>query len=202
MPNWCENHLTIEAEPHVITALLAKAKSKSSPDSEKEVPFSYLPFFQEKIDACEDFEKQWYDFMLANVGCKWFPEIDPELVSIEPAYIGVSFDSPWSPPVEGTRVIAEWLRAQGFAFQIELTYQESGCAFCGVFTADQHGDEDQCGDYQELDAEELRNGKEEDYAGECERYGISFAELQARATEDMEYIVLCPDFYRPHANDF
>jgi hypothetical protein len=199
MPNWCSNYLTITAEPPVITALLAKAKGKASPHSDQERQFSYLPFLQEKIDACEDFAAQWYGFMLANVGCKWFPDIDPDALCVEDGRVSVPFSSPWSPPVEGTRAIAEWMRGQGFAFRLQLTYEESGCAFCGVFTADEDGEEDLCGEYVEPDAAELRQGKAEDYADLCKSFGISFAHLQAQATEDMEYVTLCPDFYREHA---
>ena len=45
----------------------------------------------------------------------------------------------------------------------------------------------------------LRQGKAEEYAGVCKTFGISFAELQAQATEDREYVTLCPEFYREHA---
>ena len=199
MPNWCSNYLEITAEPPVIAALLAKAKGKSSPECDVIREFSYLPFFQEQIDACEDFESQWYEFMLGKVGCKWFPVIEPDAVCVSENRIGISFESPWSPPVSGTSVIADWLRKQGFIFQFQLTYEESGCAFCGVFTADQDGEEDQCGEYAELDADMLREGKEEDYEDVCQSFDISFADLQARATEDTEYVTLCPDFYRDHA---
>ena len=199
MPNWCSNYLTVTAGPPVITTLLAKAKGKASPHHDQVRQFSYLPFLQEKIDACQDFETQWYGFMLANVGCKWFPDVHPDAVHVENGRVSVAFDSPWSPPVEGTRAIAAWMRGQGFAFRLQLAYEEPGCAFCGVFTADQDGEEDRCGEYLELDAAELRQGKAEEYAGVCQAFGISFAELQAQATEDREYVTLCPEFYREHA---
>ena len=93
------------------------------------------------------------------------------------------------------RVEATWFRSE----KSPPLVLRSGCAFCGVFTADQDGEEDLCGEYPELDAAELRQGKAEDYADVCKAFGISFAELQAQATEDRVYVTLCPEFYREHA---
>ncbi len=152
MPNWCYNTLTIAAEPHVITALRAKAQGKPSPDSEETVPFSYLPFVQEQLDACPDFAVHWYEWMLEHVGCKGFPEIDPACLDVETDVLSMSFESPWGPPLEGTRAIAAWLRAQGGAFSLTLTYEEPNGAFCGVFTMDEEREEDLCGEYAELES--------------------------------------------------
>ncbi len=200
MPNWCDNYLVIEAEPHVITALLAKAKGKCSPHSDVVREFSYLPFLQEQIDACENFEAQWYEFMLGKLGCKWFPDVGADAVFIEGGRMSVSFDSPWSPPIDGTRLIAEWLRAQGFIFQLRHSYEESGCAFCGMFTADQDDEEDQCGEYAELDGDMLRadDADAEEYTGVCTSFGITFEALKERASGGMDYVILCPDFYQPY----
>lgn len=97
-------------------------------------------------------------------------------------------------------MIAEWMRAEGFTFQLQLTYEEPGCAFCGVFTADENSEEDRNGDFVELDAAEIRQGKAEDYAEVCQTFGISFADLQAKATGDIECVTLCPNFYREHSH--
>jgi len=198
MPNWCDNYLEITAEPRVISALLAKAKGKRSPYDDTVCDFSYLPFLQEQIDACENYEANWYGFNLAKLGCKWFPEIVPYAIDITADRVTAAFQSPWGPPIAGTSAIADWLRSQDFAFTLTLSYHESGCAFCGVFTADQDGEDDLCGEYLELDAEELRAGNAEDYAAVCKSFGISFPDLQARATDDVDYVTLCPDFYQPY----
>jgi len=198
MPNWCDNFLEITAEPQVITALLAKAKGKRAPHDDAVREFSYLPFLQEQIDACENYDAKWYEFNLSKLGCKWFPDIAPDAVAVTAGRMTATFTSPWSPPIEGTTAIADWLRGQGGAFKITLSYVEPGCAFCGVFTADQDNEDDRCGEYCELDAKELRAAKAEDYAAVCKTFGIRFADLQARATEDVEYVTLCPDFYQPY----
>jgi hypothetical protein len=201
MPNWCDNYLVIEAEPHVIEALLAKAKGKPSRNSDVEREFSYLPFLQQEIDACENYEASWYEFNIGRLGCKWFPDIGPDAVFVEGGRMSVSFDSPWSPPVEGTRLVAEWLREQGFSFQLRHSYEEGGNSFCGVFTADEDGEQDQCGDYVELDAVDLRadDAKAEDYAGICQSFGMTFEALKERAKGEMDYVILCPDYYQPYA---
>jgi hypothetical protein len=200
MPNWCHNYLEITAEPRVITALLAKAKGKSSPHADEVREFSYLPFLQEHIDACEDYKANWYEFNISKLGCKWFPDIESDAIRIAEGRLTMAFPSPWSPPAAGTSLIAGWLRSQGFAFQLKHAFVESGMAFCGVFTADEHGQEYHCGDYVELDAEDLRTGKQEDYTAICQDFDISFPDLQARATEDRQYVTLCPDYFKPYLN--
>lgn len=195
MPNWCDNYLAISAEPQVIQALLEKATAKASPNCDVIRKFSYLPFVQDVIDNCENYSERWYEVNIASLGCKWFPVIEADMVNISETEITISFDSAWSPPLEGTRAIGDWLRAQGFHFTLILTYEEPSNAFCGVYTADQHGELDQHGDYIEVEAEELRQGKAEDYAGLCQSFGISFEALQARAEEGVEYVTLAPTFY-------
>ncbi|AUI65855.1 MULTISPECIES: hypothetical protein [Glaesserella] len=79
--------------------------------------------------------KDWYDWSIANWGCKWNVHPDNCQVVFEEDSIYCLFDTPWGPP-------DRWFGALCAAFpeiEFTLSFFESGMWFAGEFVADMDG---------------------------------------------------------------
>jgi hypothetical protein len=68
----------------------------------------------------------WYDWSVANWGCKW-GDCDTEVQRTGPGRTDVSFETPWGLPIQGLNIIAERFPRLTFT----LRYWEGGMAFKG-----------------------------------------------------------------------
>lgn len=123
MPNWCENHLYIEATESEILNILAAKEGllnymRPQPDQpEGEWGDSSLP--------------AWYTWRVKNWGTKW--DIEPEIVTEHTTALTLHFDSAWAPPIEAIR---HWESQDSENRSFNLRYIEWGMAFCGEEDSD------------------------------------------------------------------
>ena len=69
----------------------------------------------------------WYDWRIANWGCKWDIGEDVQVISLEETAIHIGFDTPWSPPVGVMQKLCERFPD----IELSLSYAETGCWFAG-----------------------------------------------------------------------
>jgi len=116
MPNWCSGRATINGPAPVIAEI---TNILNDPDGDLLNWMVPQPNFEKDSD--------WYDWNIANWGCKWpisdiYFENQAEEDSIE-----FSFCSAWAPPVDAFRT---WAELDG-RVQFNLEYWEPGVGFVG-----------------------------------------------------------------------
>lgn len=137
MPNWCENRLEIKFDAYMEYISFVK---KVFTDSDGEIrpqqtdfPFleAFIPTPPEKLEVSDFSADGWYVWRQENWSCKWdikdpfFDLDDGDLI------ISMSFDSPWSPPINGITAISQLYPSADF----KLAYYEMGMGYAGLFTA-------------------------------------------------------------------
>jgi len=160
MPNWVRNQVTITGDPEKVEALKKQVgastqipgveyvkdsegkmvKNEDGTDwlttpithSEDSPIFSFWNVIQPTKDEYESYANQgWYDWNVANWGCKWDAN-DIEEVDDSAGHWHVSFDTPWASPTEvfqalslqhpDVTICAEWTEEQGYG--AEEVFQE------------------------------------------------------------------------------
>ncbi|MCQ2284556.1 MAG: hypothetical protein MJZ57_06620 [Bacteroidales bacterium] len=134
MPNWCENLLKVAGEKKEAERFLNDGVA-----DEKWAISHYIPTPKELLENGSRDENvlaelrrkyghdHWYEWRLANYGCKWDCEAEYEMVRWDDGTLLIEFDSPWSPPVEFLRHVQRMYPKLDF----ELLYMELGCFFAG-----------------------------------------------------------------------
>lgn len=126
MPNWCENIVDItfkdfESYKSCLDAL-------DNQDGNK----GFLSWILPEPEYKESDEKgslpEWYSWRTEHWGCKW--EVDAIIVYQHEIdlKLTLSFNSPWSPPIEAYEVLEERVAS------VRGWYCEIGMMFCGVFS--------------------------------------------------------------------
>jgi hypothetical protein len=159
MPNWCSNVLNVYKREDskqcqkefdaFVNGIMSDAPNESPLTMAKLVP---PPDDIVKIEHPNETQKQrfldlygvsgWYDWNIANWGCKW--DISEGGVNNkEEGVFECSFDTPWGPPDAFIRKVIEMFPNLFFSLQ----FIEEGCAFAGEITSDgeceyEHGSED------------------------------------------------------------
>lgn len=167
MPNWCSNTITLK---HKDSAQIDRAYRALQNEtflneflpvppfrsldhepglSDSEVENKRTAVDQENLDLYG--AKDWYDWCVANWGTKWDVGDEDSTERVDANTIQASFDSAWAPPCQAY----EYLVSLGF--EITAYYEEPGMAFCGKWTGDANGFED---DYREYDGESSRTVRE------------------------------------------
>ena len=145
MPNWCYNHLEINANADYILPLKEVIqKIIKENDGKKEYPKLFSLFYpipeellytvgyppsktDEEIQALT--EKygagDWYEWSLKNWGCKW-DACDIDIQESNDDFIHLYFNTPWSPPIGFYTKLAN-----DYKVNIYATYSEEGMSFCG-----------------------------------------------------------------------
>lgn len=135
MPNWCSNVLTLEhSDPAMITRakdafargefcqefhpVPIELKNTTSPNRDEDSSGSLL----EKYGYTD-----WYSFCVNEWGTKWDFGSDDGINDFTDNSLILYFDSAWSPPI----AMMQFLESLGFT--VELMYNESGMAFCGIY---------------------------------------------------------------------
>jgi len=145
MPNWCLNTLTIEAESKdKLEEVLAFIKSEDEPFSLEKIhpipqeiadtPHKSTEDGIERIAGLLNGEvkdyRDWWEWSLAEWGCKWDIEGGEVIDMDEDNLIALSFDSANSPPIP----IVQRLNEKYEDVDFTLRYFEPGCCFGGIFS--------------------------------------------------------------------
>ena len=119
MPNWCYNRLEVQG-------------------TEKDMSEFYTLFKVNDHKTCEDFkmdwfvprpeheEENWYDWNIKNWGTKW--DVYEPYLDIESSIFIATFDTAWSPPMQFFESLTEMFPN----LTMEMQYEETGMAFCGI----------------------------------------------------------------------
>lgn len=143
MPNWCENNLSIMGRKEdmdkfmeVITirkdeySLLETLYPTPEDLNIGDVPF--VPNEEMKANGEKHGFHSWYDWRIANWGCKW-PEsglsVGQEYTENDDgtSVIAFNFETPWGPPIEAFDKISKDYPNLLFC----LYHEEPGMGFCG-----------------------------------------------------------------------
>lgn len=145
MANYCYNKLTVRGNPHELNRFRSKVwKNEKEPLDfnstvpipkeleETDSPNNAKPIIKQILKAKYGHDN-WYDWQLANWGCKWGPYDgieDPKEIIYKngKGKIVYEYNTPWCPP-------AEWLINTSKQFPM-LTFEnycnEPGCNFKGT----------------------------------------------------------------------
>jgi len=136
MPNWCNNTITIQGPTDTIKPLWDEAKSTGLLNAIKPMPKALEDTTspcppdseQPKVDGFDN----WYDWRVANWGCKW--DVDTEGLEYVDngdgtASIAGWFDSPWGPPIEAYNTFCDDMAN----CSLEAFYEEGGMDFAGHY---------------------------------------------------------------------
>lgn len=152
MPNWCQNKLEITFAAERNEAL-HQALFSTNEVGRVELNFHNLIPMPAELDVGlvygnrEQLEQQyqhnidhygykdWYDWCIANWGCKWNASSTVIFDECE-EHISLYFDSAWTPPETWFKVLCEKFPDVDFT----LSYYEPGCWFAGSMEADLEGD--------------------------------------------------------------
>lgn len=129
MPNWCENHLTIEGRRDEVARFVAQARTE-----DEALQFGrFIPEPDGLVDPNED-RASWYEWRIENWGTKWeLEEVDSEeadqVVDDEnPELATYFFDTAWDPPIAFVATISTQFPALTFI----LSYDEPTMGFGGA----------------------------------------------------------------------
>jgi hypothetical protein len=134
MPNWCHNQMVIgHSDTKVFKKFLHDA-GLDKPGKDQQFDFNaVIPMPKEIREAADKRENDdWYDWSVANWGCKWSAFEVESLTDGDHAntFIGIRFDTPWDPP----RGIVKKLVESGF--EVSGVFFNEGYVTCGLWTED------------------------------------------------------------------
>ena len=136
MPNWCNNTLTIQGPTDTVKPLWDEAQKTGLLNAIKPMPKELedttSPTPDDKVQPIVDGFDNWYDWRVANWGCKW--DVDTEGLEYHDngdgtASIAGWFDSPWGPPIEAYNTFCD----DNDGCHLESFYEEGGMDFAGHY---------------------------------------------------------------------
>jgi hypothetical protein len=139
MPNWCNNTITIQGPTETLKPLWDEAQRTGLLNAIKPMPEALedttSPTPDDKVQPKVDGFDNWYDWRVANWGCKW--DVDTEGLEYEDngdgtASIAGWFDSPWGPPIEAYNTFCDDMAN----CSLEAFYEEGGMDFAGHYTSE------------------------------------------------------------------
>lgn len=136
MPNWCANSVTLtHSDPAQVDAAIAAYQQGRLLEH-----FVPLP------------GGEWdYNFCVNRWGTKWdVGGNDADFDRLDANTVTLNFDSAWAPPCQALE------QACANGFEVEAYYHEPGMAFCGKFTGNQDGHDDDYREYSSEDADSVR----------------------------------------------
>jgi hypothetical protein len=144
MPNWCQNDFTVYGNEEDIKKFIEDGKKNPRENSDGDWSIgSYRPMPKELEETTSPSPSNadliakygasdWYSWNVKNLGCKW--DCSGE-IEIDGDYASVSFDSPWSPPLEWFKYIVKKYPT----LQFSLAFMETGMWFAGKAQSDGEG---------------------------------------------------------------
>jgi len=172
MPNWCSNTLYIRGDADKVADFVQRVKlspeMKEKRGQDYDILGSLYPTPEELTNTVSGFlgdedkqkaleaqqqenikkygHKDWYDWNNAKWGTKW-GDCDTFLHEGSDS-VEFSFQSAWSPPIEGIAHISAMFPELRFV----LSYYEDGMGYYGVTSFDGTGDYlDNCDEYDNID---------------------------------------------------
>ena len=136
MPNWCNNTITIQGPTDTLKPLWDEAQSTGLLNAIKPMPKmledTTSPTPTDKVQPVVDGYDNWYDWRVANWGCKWDVDVDGlEYVDNGDGTASIAgwFDSPWGPPIEAYNTFCDDMAN----CSLEAFYEEGGMDFAGHY---------------------------------------------------------------------
>ena len=133
MPNYCENVLKLKHEDKDVLLKVIQAYNRGDllqtfipePDYEKTKVENLYPEFHngEKYAT----KSQWWDWRIKNWGTKWEIVQPYTAEDVEKDELYISFSTAWTPPIPLYDKLTE------LGFEIDASYFEIGCGFCGQY---------------------------------------------------------------------
>ena len=144
MPNWCNNHITLEHDDPTMIKRAFDAPERGEFLQEfipvpKDLTETVSGFVGEDKQAAHEAQmeankanhgyKDWYDFCVGEWGTKWDTgeqgnnDINPN----DPKMLTAGFDTAWSPPVTAYEKLMD------LGFRVKAMYYESGMNFAGIW---------------------------------------------------------------------
>ena len=144
MPNWCNNHITLEHDDPTMIKRAFDALERGEFLQEfipvpKDLTETVSGFVGEDKQAAHEAQmeankanhgyKDWYDFCVGEWGTKWDTgeqgnnDINPN----DPKMLTAGFDTAWSPPVTAYEKLMD------LGFRVKAMYYESGMNFAGIW---------------------------------------------------------------------
>lgn len=143
MPNWCSNYIEITGSKTAIKKIKKDIESIENPQNSG--VFEKLVGI-EPTTTREDYDKGgWWNSNVNYWGTKWDVSVDDCNFVFEDTTIHMSPPTAWAPPTGFCSLLAK-----KFKLDIVLSYDESGCDFCGKTIIDKKGElDDECYEYIE-----------------------------------------------------
>lgn len=196
MPNWCSNYITISGEGvKKIKFLLEGIENKD--DCSPGVFMTLVG--RDKTIPMEEYESGgWWQSNIDYWGCKWDVSYNEAQIDYDDdnTSMTMSISTAWSPPSNFVQRLGEL-----FKVEIEMSYEEGGCDFCGKSTYHpDRGFEDECYTYDEGryyfepdsfwdsvrdDIEYMVEDAEATFDSVKERYSFITKESELKEIEDM-----------------
>jgi hypothetical protein len=191
MPNWCNNHITLQHEDPAMIKRAFDAMERGEFLQEfipvpKDLTETVSGFVGEDKQAAHEAQmeanlakhgyKDWYDFCVGEWGTKWDcgeqgnADINPN----DPTMMTAGFDTAWSPPITAYEKLLD------LGFSVKAGYYEGGMCYAGLW-------EDGVDDYYDLsnmDSQAVVDGIPSELD---ELFGISetIAEYEAENEEEL-----------------
>jgi hypothetical protein len=154
MPNWCSNDLQVTGDKEKLKDFVSKSLINDDFRLSGLIPTPYelenttSPNIYHGDDEHEKLKHKirmqdlkdrygydnWYDWRNANWGVKWDTS-DPHIYS-DGEVFGVTFDSPWCPPITWLDKVAKLYPDLKF----KLLYMEEGMCYCGIAQSGDDGE--------------------------------------------------------------
>jgi hypothetical protein len=128
MPNWCSNWIEITGSKESIQKI--KETMETIEKSDEPNLFMTLVGVPDGVD----YKNDWYDTNINNWGTKWDVTLNECNVDFTDESITMSPETAWAPPISFCKSLAV-----KYGVEVIITYEESGCDFCGRTTIDSEG---------------------------------------------------------------
>ena len=191
MPNWCNNHITLQHEDPAMIKRAFDAMERGEFLQEfipvpKDLTETVSGFVGEDKQAAHEAQmesnlakhgyKDWYDFCVGEWGTKWDcgeqgnADINPN----DPTMMTAGFDTAWSPPITAYEKLLD------LGFSVKAGYYEPGMCYAGLW-------EDGIDDYYDLSNMDSQAVADEIPSELDDLFGISetIAEYEAEEQEEL-----------------
>jgi len=170
MPNWCSNWIEITGSKESIQKI--KETMETIEKSDEPNLFMTLVGVPDGVD----YKNDWYDTNINNWGTKWDVTLNECNVDFTDESITMSPETAWAPPISFCKSLAV-----KYGVEVIITYEESGCDFCGRTTIDSEGNLSE-EDYSYIQGKYVFDN--ESFWSELEAYIDSYLDYETPTYED------------------
>jgi hypothetical protein len=170
MPNWCSNWIEITGSKESIQKI--KETMETIEKSDEPNLFMTLVGVPDGVD----YENDWYDTNINNWGTKWDVTLNECNIDFTDESITMGPETAWAPPINFCKSLAK-----KYGVEVIITYEESGCDFCGRTTIDSEGNSSE-EDYLYIEGKYVFDN--ESFWCELESYIDSYLDYETPTYED------------------